>query len=219
MGGSGKKGVVFLAACGYRFDQVFINQNDSGEYWSSSVSKENLLYARGLFFADTFYRSNYDERRSIAIGIRLISDCGPLDGVRIKATENVSTFMANRNIGAEETTDLGSLFSSGDLVKLRATEDWTDGWRLPEYEDIESLANAQRFQTNTGTAFLIGGNLLTIPYSKELELSDGTQVRESRLWLADGESFFWFRSDGKYGRTMASDTSIQEYHVRLVKKI
>ena len=214
-----ENGVVFLSACGERTDRIIRRQNEAGAYWTSSASENNVTYAKGLFFADRLTRWDYEDWRNFGNCIRLVSDCGSIDGVCINATDKESTFMANRNIGAEETTDLGSVFSSGDLVKLRNTEEWTDGWRLPEYEDVKSLANAQRFQTDTGTVFLIDGKLLTIPYSKEFELADGTPVWESRLWLADGESFFWFRSDGKYGRTMASDTRIQEYNVRLVKKI
>lgn len=69
-------------------------------------------------------------------------------------------------------------------------------------------------QSEDAAMFSINGTALYFPYTNDV--ADGN--KESRSWLSGMESFFWFRSDSKFGRTEdTSEIKVHEYRVRLVK--
>ncbi len=120
------------------------------------------------------------------------------------------------NLGASETNLLGDTYSAAALQEVKESEAWKNAWRLPTAEEMEFIAReggASPFLTSS-TMCKFGDGFIFFHYSQDV--ADGR--RESRNWLADEESCYWFRSDGKYGRTSTESTAVDEFYVRLVKE-
>lgn len=153
------------------------------------------------------YRNTLPE--NAAIGTEVLSS-GRL-GIYVGTVNGHKLLVAKTDVGSDNELQPGIAFS----LEESASQSWGQGWRLPTEAEMKFLYdNFTMNQSEDAAMFSINGTALYFPYTNDV--ADGN--KESRSWLSGMESFFWFRSDSKCGRTEDSSAiKVHEYRVRLVK--
>ncbi len=148
-----------------------------------------------------------------AIGTEVYSN-GRL-GIYVGTVGGHKLLFAKTDIGSDSEYAPGAKFSSEELASLS----WEQGWRLPTEAEMLALYNnftLSKFEDAAWFSFNATSTSLLFPYTNNVS----EDRRESRSWLSGGESFFWFRSDNKCGKTEdSSEITVRRYTVRLVKEL
>ncbi len=148
-----------------------------------------------------------------AIGTEVYSNGRP--GIYVGTVGGHKLLFAKTDIGSDSEYTPGTRFSREELASLS----WEQGWRLPTEAEMLALYQnftLSKFEDAAWFSFNATSTSLLFPYTNNVS----EDRRESRSWLSGGESFFWFRSDNKCGKTGdTSEIADRRYTVRLVKEL
>ena len=189
-------------------------------YWLHNVSPTGDFYCPASLssvYGDNRIPTGWTVHHTSVPDVTEIGTLVNVDGIEamyVGKVENVGKLVImTNNLGADDKNIVGNAYSLGDLQELKKSKAFKDGWRLPTEEEMNFLAKNSELMGFGSTVCTFGEGNLYFHYTQDVEGGK----RESRHWLADEQSCFWFRSDNKYGRTTTDHTAVDEFYVRLVK--
>ena len=189
-------------------------------YWLHNVSPTGDFYCPASLssvYGDNRIPTGWTIHHTSVPDVTEIGTLVNVDGIEAMYVGKVGkvgklVIMTN-NLGADDKNIVGNAYSLDDLQELKKSKAFKDGWRLPTEEEMNFLAKNSKLMGFGSTVCTFGEGNLYFHYTQDVEGGK----RESRHWLADEQSCFWFRSDNKYGRTTTEHTAVDEFYVRLVK--